>query len=469
MMKMRTLLCISCVVISTTVCFGQRIFGRLSQLANVPVTLIGFEGLNVYEIGNTRTDAEGKFELIYGARDIGVGILRSVDEKPFIVLLSGEDVELAGEALSELSTMRIVAGKENRLFEQYAREYPLREQAISAWDYLARLYASDTMFSQNVVPVKSINLERQRLREEDRRFLENLPTGSYVKWFLPVRKLVSSVSVVAQYRPEEIPVSLNAFRTLDYADTRLYKSGLFKEAIESHFWLIENSGRSLDSVYAEMQVSIDRLIKNLEKDETKFNEVVNYLFELLERHSLFSASEYLAIRVLQQGSCTVNADLAKQLETYRAMKRGNVAPDVVLEGEVLAPGFPLEAKPTRVSDFKSKYVVVAFGASWCPKCTEELPEIARHYAKWKSHGVEVLYVSLDEDKEAFMSFAGSFPFTSVCDFKKWEGRFVEDYYVFATPTLYLLGSDRRILLRPHSVKQLDAWVDWYLIQGNLQN
>jgi hypothetical protein len=38
--------------------------------------------------------------------------------------------------------------------------------------------------------------------------------------------------------------------------------------------------------------------------------------------------------------------------------------------------------------------------------------------------------------------------------------------VFGTPTLFLLDKKREILLRPLSVKQVDAWVDWVLIQGN---
>jgi hypothetical protein len=48
----------------------------------------------------------------------------------------------------------------------------------------------------------------------------------------------------------------------------------------------------------------------------------------------------------------------------------------------------------------------------------------------------------------------------------WEGQIVKDYYVFGTPTLFLLDEQRKILLRPNSVKQMDAWVDWYLVQGN---
>jgi thiol-disulfide isomerase/thioredoxin len=278
--------------------------------------------------------------------------------------------------------------------------------------------------------------------------------------------LVSDVSIVAQYRTEEIPATISAFRKLDYADERLYRSGLLKDAIESHFWLLENSGKSLDSVFIEMKISIDSIMINLVKDEKKLNEITDYLFDLLERHSLFQASEYLALKVLNEVSCTINSNLAKQLETYRAMKKGNIAPDFSFYPNTIFPSDISREKTQKLSDLKSPYSLVVFGASNCPRCQEEIPEIAKLYSKWKAQGVEVVFISLDEAPQDFTKFTASLPFISSCDFKKWNSPIVESYYVFGTPTMFLLNNKREILLRPNSVKQMDAWVDWFLIQQN---
>jgi thiol-disulfide isomerase/thioredoxin len=446
--------------------FNQSITGSLSLLANQPIKLEGFNGFKTYPISSSTIDEKGYFKLNYSKTDYGVGYLLSADEKPLFVILSGEDIELVGEALSYTETLRITNGQENQWFEQYAKEHPRREQALSAWVYLEKIYAMDSLFSVQKTPAKNIQTEKQRIKNEDAAFLAKLPKNSYVSWFLPTRKLVSSVSTVAQYRTEEIPATIAAFRKLDYADQRLYKSGLFKDAIESHFWLLENCGKSLDSVFIEMKVSIDAMFEKLVLDEAKLNEVTDYLFDLLERHSLFQASEYLAIKALNETSCTINSDLAKQLETYRAMKKGNIAPDIVFSGDNFGPAYSISNFPKKLSDIKSKYKVVVFGASWCPTCTQEVPEIAKLYPKWKEHNVEVVFVSLDEDKEAYRNFVKELPFLSTCDFKKWNSPIAQDYYVFGTPTMFLLDDKRKILLRPNSVKQMDAWVDWFLVQGN---
>ena len=46
-----------------------------------------------------------------------------------------------------------------------------------------------------------------------------------------------------------------------------------------------------------------------------------------------------------------------------------------------------------------------------------------------------------------------------------ESPVVKSYHVFATPAIYLLNNKREILLCPNSVNQLDAWIDWYFVQG----
>ncbi len=443
---------------------GQTISGNLSMLTKQSIQLEGFNGLKTYPIANTVMDEKGNFKISYSKADYGVGYLQSADKKTLFVILSGEDIEIVGEALSNPETIQITKGKDNLVFEQYAKEHPRREQALSAWVYLEKIYSLDSLFLKQQTPAQAIQSEKQRIQKEDSLFLANLPKDGYLHWFLPTRKLVSSVATIAQYRPEEISSTIKAFRALDYSDQRLYKSGLFKDAIESHFWLLENSGYSLDTIFIEMKLSIDTILAYLIKDEKKLNEVTNYLFDLLERHSLFQASEYLALKVLNETSCTLDSDLAKQLESYRAMKKGNIAPDIHFGNSVYLNGMK-QTIFSKLSNLTTPYTLVVFGASWCPKCTEELPKVIQNYVKWRNLGVEVVYVSLDTEKQVFEQAVKSNPFFTYCDYKKWESPVVKDYYVFGTPTFYILNNKREILLRPNSVTQIDAWVDWYLVQG----
>jgi thiol-disulfide isomerase/thioredoxin len=437
------------------------ITGDFSQLAGQEVRLVGFEGFSIYTIDSTRVSDNGKFNLKYLAKDRGMGYLVANDAKAYFLVLSNEDIQIKGEFLSIPRSVICLKGKENQLFVQYAVEYPKRQQVLSAWEYLQKIYQSDSLFLKQKLPHDAIEIEINRINKEESDFLGNLDPKSYISWYIPTRKLVSSVSNVAQNKTKEIPSTIASFRSLDYTDIRLYKSGLFKDVIDSHYWLLENMGKPLDDVFEEMNISTDYLLSNLSNDEKKFNEITKYLFNLLEQRSLFKASEYLALKALTQNSCTLNTYLAFQMESYRAMKKGNIAPDIEFTGDVFKNGSAIKI-PTRLTEVESSYEVVVIGASWCQKCVEELSQVPQLYEKWKSKGVEVVFVSLDTDALSFQNFTKAFPFISMCDYKKWETKAALDYYVFASPTMFLLDSNRKIVLRPNSVIQIDAWIDLYV-------
>jgi thiol-disulfide isomerase/thioredoxin len=439
---------------------GQTISGSFPTLSGQTIKLSVFEGLNVKAIDSVVVSKKGEFQLEFDKKLSGVGVLSSTVGKPLFLILCNEKIELSGDFMYPES-IQYLKGNQNQLFAQYASEHPKRIQAISAWDYLDALYTTDPLFSKSNQARLAVKTEKARIYAEDSLFLASLDRASYVSWFLPARKLVSSVSYIAQYNPAEIPATLAAFRSMNYSDPRLYSSGLLKDAVESHYWLIENMGQPLDTVFAEMNRSTELLINSLMGHDKELNEITDYLFDLLERHSLFQPSEYLALKVLNTNGCTLNNDLAKQLETYRAMKKGNKAPEINFEGKVMKSGNALFTIK-KITQIQSPQKLIVFGASWCPTCSTDLPKISEKYLKWKSAGLDVVFISLDEEEQAYINFVKTFPFVSYCDFKKWESKPAQEYYVFGTPTMFIVDQEQTILLRPNSIEQVDAWVDFYL-------
>ena len=455
----RSLVLLCCLFLALGSSIAQTISGTFPSLANQTLTLEGTKGFDTYSIGTAKADEKGQFSLSYSPQDYGIAFLSGEDNKPFVVILEKVAVRLEGQVLSEASSIRILEGQENRWFEQYTQEQGKREQALSAWGYLQNLYQNDPHFAKQQVPNQAIGGEVTRLQQEEEQFITTLPSESFVRWFLPIRKLVSSVGAVAQYRNAELPQTITAFRTVDYVDPRFQKSGLFRDVFESQFWLLENSGGTLDEIYGKMEVSTDAILLNVEKNAPLYNEVVAYLLELLERRSLTNAAEYLALTVLEQNKVALQPRLARQLEGYRAMKVGTTVPEIQFTGDILLQGKPV-AFPSRLTEVKAPYRLVIFGASWCPACSEAMAELIPLYEKWNKVGVEAIFVSLDTDPKAFQAYSEGMPFIAFSDYKKWDTKAVSDYYVASSPSFYLIDPSGQLLLRPLSVKQIDAWVDW---------
>jgi|UniRef100_UPI004047CF98 thiol-disulfide isomerase/thioredoxin len=444
---------------------AQTLSGVFPPISGQLLTLEGTKGFDTYSIGSAKADEKGQFSLSYSPQDYGIAFLSGEDKKPFVVILEKSGVRLEGQVLSEASSIRILEGQENRWFEQYTQEQGKREQALSAWAYLQNLYQNDSFFAIQKVPNQDIGKELIRIQEEEKQFIATLPSESFVRWFLPIRKLVSSVGAVAQYRTSELPQTITAFRTMDYADPRFQKSGLYRDLFESQFWLLENSGGTLDEVYEKMERSLDAILWSVGKNAPLYNEVSAYLLELLQRRSLINAAEYLALTVLEQDEVVLQPRLARQLEAYRAMKVGVTVPDIQFTGDILLQGKPI-SYPSRLSEVTAPYRLVIFGASWCPACSEAMGELIPLYEKWNKLGLEAIFVSLDTDPTAFQAYSEGFPFIAFSDYKKWDTQGVSDYYVSSSPSFFLIDSSGQLLLRPQSVKQIDAWVDWKLSGGN---
>jgi peroxiredoxin len=143
-----------------------------------------------------------------------------------------------------------------------------------------------------------------------------------------------------------------------------------------------------------------------------------------------------------------------KISKYRQLKLGEIAPEIYFEGDIkLSDGVNF----TCLSMMNKEFILVVFGASWCPLCQVELSIIKNTYNMFEKKGIGVLFISLDVDSHAYNYFVKDFSFPSFCDYKKWQNRAVLEYNVYATPTIYVLDRNRKVLIKARSVNQVYQW------------
>jgi len=100
---------------------------------------------------------------------------------------------------------------------------------------------------------------------------------------------------------------------------------------------------------------------------------------------------------------------AKSLEAMLNIQPGKPAPDFALPDP--------DGKDISLSSLKGKVVLIDFWASWCHPCIESIPSLKKLYEAYKDKGFEILGVSDDSKKDAWLNALkqNGIPWKSVID------------------------------------------------------
>ena len=112
-----------------------------------------------------------------------------------------------------------------------------------------------------------------------------------------------------------------------------------------------------------------------------------------------------------------------------------------------------------LNTIKSEKILIIFYASWCPHCQTLLPQIYELYKIQKEKTIEVFAVSIDTSKTDWLNFVRTYNLNwlNVSDLKGWGGKAIFDYYVYATPTMFLIDEQLKLIAKPSSVEELNKW------------
>jgi peroxiredoxin len=117
---------------------------------------------------------------------------------------------------------------------------------------------------------------------------------------------------------------------------------------------------------------------------------------------------------------------------------------------VTAPNFTqkdVNGKAVSLSDFKGKYVLVEFWASWCSPCRAESPNLLKQYAEFKDKGFEILGVSVDSDKGKWLDAVKKDGLTwpQISDLKGWDNEVRKVYGITGVPANFLISPEGKII------------------------
>lgn len=142
-------------------------------------------------------------------------------------------------------------------------------------------------------------------------------------------------------------------------------------------------------------------------------------------------------------------ELAKTIQGNENSKVGNIIPEFQ-QNDFLN-------RPIAISDFKGKFTLIYFWASWCESCRETNKDFNAIYKAYNLRGFEILGVSLDKEKAEWTKAirTDELLFTQVSDLNGWENSVAQKFGIKRIPDNILIGPDGKILARNLSSGELN--------------
>ena len=118
----------------------------------------------------------------------------------------------------------------------------------------------------------------------------------------------------------------------------------------------------------------------------------------------------------------------------------------------MAPLFSMadtSGRMVSLKEFRGKYVLLDFWATWCGPCLEEMPNVADAYQKYKNKNFTVVGISMDrpDSKEKWLSLIkkNGYNWPQLSDLKWWNCEAALLYNVNSAPSNFLIDPKGKII------------------------
>ncbi len=441
---------------------------RVKAVNTGEVYLGHYYGENQYVIDTASIDKKG-FATFKGEKKLDGGVylvLFQSRDMTYFEILIGDDQEFSIETDTLDFYKKNIKAKgsiDNKEFFEFKKND--RKFGVESY-YLQTSYKK---YSTNKDSVNAIRARLTALGKKREKFLDKTVTSVKSKTLKAIVNLMRDIEIPSLNIPENSSnkdsirmVKYNYYKThfwdyVDFSDSTILKTQVFEPKLKRYMTQI--IVQRADTIIKEGKL----LIEKAKSCPKMYRFMVEYMLGYADKSKLMGmdkvfveiAKTYYLKGLATWADSSRISKIKSSVEKTEPNLVGNAAPDLQRLESV-------DNKYYTLYDIKSEYTVLAFWEPKCGHCKVEIPKLYKVYENLKAKGidVEVMAIYTQVKREPWEKFIEEKEITDWLNvYDKYQfTNFRMLYNIFATPSIYLLDKNKKIIGKKLGAEQVEKFL-----------
>jgi len=422
--------------------------GSIPGTENSKVYLMQILGEKQAIVDTAIVTDNGSFEFIV-EKGFPVGMYQIIGgtKQRIEIIFNNENIRFVSSGSENGDNVQVIESVENLIWFDYLYSKGLSQYKMDVIEtVLANYPEGDEYFNISKEKYKQVRDDFIKRTNE----LSNNNPNTIASKFIKTDKPVFAPIELNESQKQEYLIE-HHFDNVDFNDTILLHSNLLNSKIVSYFTLFQGAGMKKEVFEDKLMVAVDTVLQRALVNQDVYESVVGFLIKGFEAIGFERGLEHIAEQNQLDELCVNSerkAQLENKLELIKKLSIGKIAPDFSTKD--------IEGNQITLSEIKSETTILLFWASWCPHCTDIIPVLKEYYNAGTPETLQVVAISVDQNEKDYRNSLKEhgLDWMNIAELKGWDGAVVEQYGVAATPTIFILDKDKKILAKPTNENSL---------------
>ena len=237
------------------------------------------------------------------------------------------------------------------------------------------------------------------------------------------------------------------FDNIDKNDSNLVHTGVIYDACS--FYIRNLTAEKTTEGYIKAS---NFIISSFSLNDAQYNYVIELLLNTFESADMGDVFIYLFDTYLETCHDGIPGEDERKALAFKNLKKGNAAPELNATDR--------DGKMHSLAENKGKVIILMFWASTCPHCEEVMPHVVEFVNKTNNPDLVFCSFSLDTDENQWINglLRNEMPEPALSDLQGFDGENALNWYIWATPTFFIIDREGTIYAKPMTMSQLEKAV-----------